>query len=610
MKILLQKANEVIKTLFPVVVLVLLLTLTVVQVQGDILGRFFIGSALLLIGLSIFLWGIDLSMNAIGELMATELATSKHLAKILIIGFLLGFLITVAEPDLLILGLQIETASGHTMDALFIVYVVSTGVGLTVSLGILRLLSGKMRYNTFMALTYCVIFILALFVSEEFLAIAFDASGATTGALTTPFALALTLGLSSIKGGKHAEENAFGLVGVMSAGPILAVLLLSIITGQKHIYSAADPFVIETGIIAPILRLLPVTSSESLIALLPITALFFIFNAFKFKIGAKHLLSIIGGLLLTLSGLILFLTGVNSGFLDMGRIIGMQVAAFDRRFLVLVGFLLGMIVVLMEPAVHVLGEQIEEVTGGHIPIRLIRITLSLGVAIAIALSMVRIVFPAVQLWYFLIPGFIAAVIFSFFSDPVFVGIAYDAGGVASGPMTATFVLAFAQGAASMIPTADVMRDGFGVIAMVAMAPVLSLNILGTYFAHKQRKAEATAPRPLKGTPEFGPVSIDAQVCLLIDVQRGFADEVVTLARSVGATGATILHGRGGSLGDTVKMPLLGVELFAEREVVMVLTDAQTAAHVSALLAATGGLNARVVGSPAEALIKQYPVHNN
>lgn len=609
MKILLEKANEVIKTLLPVVILVILLTLTVVQVEGDIIGRFFIGSAMLLVGLSIFLWGIDLSMNAIGELMAGELATSKHLAKILILGFLLGFLVTVAEPDLLILGLQIETASGHSMNALFIVYVVSIGVGLTVSLGILRLLNEKMRFNTFMALIYSVIFILAIFVSEEFLAIAFDASGATTGALTTPFALALTYGLSTIKGGKRAEENAFGLVGVMSAGPILSVLLLSIITGHKHIYSAPDPFVIETGIIAPILRLLPVTFKESLIALLPITALFVIFDIFKFKVGAKRLLSIFGGLLLTLSGLVIFLTGVNSGFLDMGRIIGMQVAAFDHRFLILVGFLLGMIVVLMEPAVHVLGEQIQEVTAGHIPIRLIRITLSLGVALSIALSMVRIVFPSVHLWYFLIPGFIAAVIFSFFSDPVFVGIAYDAGGVASGPMTATFVLAFAQGAASMIPTADVMRDGFGVIAMVAMAPVLSLNILGTYFAHKRKKSEVAASLATESELLYPHVAIDEQVCLLVDVARGFGDEVVALARSVGATGATILHGRGGPLSGTVKMPLLGIELLPEREIVMLITDGKSAGQAATLLSASPDIDARIISSPAEALIKRYPATN-
>ena len=609
MKILLQKGNEVIKTLLPVVILVLLLTLTIVHVETDIFVRFVIGSVLLLIGLSIFLWGVDLSMNAIGELMAGEVATSKHLIKILAMGFLLGFLITVAEPDLLILGLQIETASGHTMSAMTIVYVVSAGVGVTVAFGVLRLLKERMRFNTFMAIIYGIIFILALFVSEEFLAIAFDASGATTGALTTPFALALTFGLSTIKGGKRAEENAFGLVGVMSAGPILAVMLLSIITGQKHIQSAADPFVIERGIIGPLMRLLPQTLKESFIALLPLSIFFFILNAFKFKIGRKRILSIIGGLVLTLTGLVLFLTGVNTGFLEMGRIIGMQVAAFDRYLLIVVGFFLGMIVVLMEPAVHVLGEQIEEVTAGHIPVRLIRITLSGGVAIAIALSMVRIVFPSVHLWYFLIPGFIAAVIFSFFSDPVFVGIAYDAGGVASGPMTATFVLAFAQGAASMIPTADVMRDGFGVIAMVAMSPVLSLNILGTYFAHKQKRIASRERVAVLAEERYPAIATGAQVCIVVDIPRGLADEVVALARSVGATGATILHGRGGSSDQIVKIPLIGVEVLPEREMVLLVTDHESAVQVSTTLSAKRELDARIFATPTEALVKELP-HNH
>ncbi|MCK9547070.1 MAG: DUF1538 domain-containing protein [Sphaerochaeta sp.] len=608
MKVLLDKGQEVIRTLLPVVVLVVLLTLTIVDVEGDIFARFMIGSVMLLVGLSVFLWGIDLSMNAIGELMAGELATSKHLFKILALGFLLGFLITVAEPDLLILGSQIEMASGHTMGATFIVYVVSTGVGLTVAFGLLRLLKGTMRFNTFMAIIYVIIFILAIFVSEEFLAISVDASGATTGALTTPFALALTLGLASLKGGKYAEENAFGLVGVMSAGPILAILSMSIITGQEHIHSAPDAFIPATGVIAPILRTLPITFKESLLALTPIAMLFFIFNIAKFKITKARLLSVIGGLLLTLSGLVLFLTGVHSGFLDMGRVIGMQVAGFDQRILILVGFLLGMIVVLMEPAVHVLGEQIEEVTAGHIPIRLIRITLSGAVAIAIALSMVRIVFPAVQLWYFLIPGFIAAVIFSFFSDPVFVGIAYDAGGVASGPMTATFVLAFAQGAASMIPTADVMRDGFGVIAMVAMAPVLSLNLLGTYFAHKQRRIAKRAPAAAVER-DYPSVVTNSQVCLLVDVSRGLADEVVALARSAGATGATILHGRGGSAEEIVKIPLIGVEVLPEREMVLLITDQQSASAVASLLSQTTTLDARIFGTPAEAMVKELPPNN-
>ncbi len=606
MRTLLEKGREVLWTLAPVVILVLILIVTVVEVNGDIFWRFVIGSCLLLFGLSIFLWGIDLSMNAIGALMAEEVATSRHLAKILIMGFLLGFLITVAEPDLLILGSQIEQASGGEMRALLFVYVVSCGVGITVAFGLWRLLKDRMRFGTFMAILYVIILALALFVSEEFLAIAVDASGATTGALTTPFALALTLGLASLKGGKYAEENAFGLVGVMSAGPILAILCMSLFTGEQHIYAVADAFTVETGILAPILAVVPKTLVESVLALTPIASLFFLFNGFKFKISRTRFLPIIAGLALTVFGLVLFLTGVHAGFLDMGRIIGQQIAAIDWRLLIAVGFFLGMIVVLMEPAVHVLGSQIEEVTAGHIPIRLIKVTLSLGVAIAIALSMVRIIVPAVKLHYFLIPGFTLALLFSFASDPVFTAIAYDAGGVASGPMTATFVLAFAQGAASIIPTADVMSDGFGVIAMVAMAPVLSLNALGTYVAYKRRKSaklafkeeEPTTLRPIARTGEH--------VCIIVDLIRGRSDEVVALARSVGAQGATILHGRGGDDQAIVKIPFIGVEVLPEREVVMIVTDEACAERVFSCLHAHPDLQARLSGIFCEALMKRYP----
>jgi hypothetical protein len=602
MKILLQKGQEVIKTLLPVVLVVLALSFTIVDVEHDIFIRFIIGSVMLLFGLSVFLWGIDRSMNEIGALMAEEVATSKSLAKILILGYLLGFLITVAEPDLLILGSQIETASAGSLGAVFIVYVVSTGVGVTVAFGVWRLLADRPLFNTFMAIVYAIIFILAIFVSEEFLAIAFDASGATTGALTTPFALALTWGMSRIKGGKHAEENAFGLVGVMSAGPILAILFMSVITGQKHITSSIEPFVPARGILAPILTTLPTTLVEALLALLPIALLFFLLNTIKFKLPAKRLLSIIGGLALTLLGLVLFLGGVHSGFLDMGRIIGMQVAALDQRLLIVIGFFLGMIVVLMEPAVHVLGVQVEEVTGGHIPIRLIRTTLSIAVAMAIALSMVRIVFPSVHLWYFLIPGFIAAVIFSFFCEPVFVGIAYDAGGVASGPMTATFVLAFAQGAAAVIPTADVMSDGFGVIAMVAMAPVFSLTLLGILFRYRSQRA-AAGERAIQSTAATQVSYGTSLCCLLVTVPRSYADEVVGLAREVGARGATILHGRSSGDEPIRRIPIIGLEVQPEREIVLIVTDEQIAAAAAQALLEEQALSCSIYSCPAEALLK-------
>lgn len=577
MTLFIDKMREVSKTLLPVVLFVLFISLTTVSVPSDIVIRFLIGSVILLVGLTIFLWGVDTAMEPIGEHMAKEVGSSKSLIKILFLSFLLGFLITVAEPDLLILGNQIQDASSDGISSTMIVYMVSLGVGILISLGVLRLLRG-MKMNLFMAIVYGIILVLGFFVSEEFLAISFDASGATTGALTTPFVLALSNGLSTFKGGKDAEENSFGLVGIMSAGPILAVMLMSILSGQRNIQGVAEEYVFSSGILGPILSTLPHVILESITALIPITVLFFVFNAMKFKLDKEEIRNILIGLGLTLLGLILFLTAVNSGFMDMGRILGMEIAAKNTKLLVFIGFLLGLIIVLVEPAVHVLGEQIEEVSGGSIPISIIRLTLSLGVGTAIAISMLRIVSPDVKLWYFLLPGFAIAVILSFFSDPIFVGIAYDAGGVASGPMTATFVLAFAQGAATSIETANVLVDGFGVIAMVAMAPVFSLMVLGLIFKYR-KTSHPVEPIPSVIEEEiYKPSTL--QHCLVIMADRGFGDQIVEVARDSGASGATIFHGRSYSEDHQTKLPLVNVEIPDEQEIVYLITDSKISEAVA------------------------------
>ncbi|MDD4135215.1 MAG: DUF1538 domain-containing protein [Eubacteriales bacterium] len=569
MSLLREKFSEVSRSLVPVVTLVLLLALTLVEVETDILVRFIAGSALLLVGLSIFLLGVDLAMHPIGDHMATEMATSKTAFKVAGLSFLLGFLVTVAEPDLLILGNQVEAASGRSLSAMMMVYMVSIGVGVMIAFGTFRLLQSH-RYPVFMAITYGVIFVLAILVSEEFLAVSFDASGATTGALTTPFVLALTAGLSRIKGGKTAEEDSFGMVGVMSAGPILAVMLMSILTGQEHIQGEAERFLPASGILGPILHELPKVFLESLIALLPLSALFFIMNLAKFKVQRRELGRIIKGLLYTLLGLGIFLTGVYSGFMDMGQIIGRGIAEHHSWFLPILGFGMGMIVVLVEPAVHILGEQIQDATGGRIPVKLIRITLSIGVGLAMAGSMLRIMIPEVKLWFFLLPGFAAAVLLSFISDPVFVGIAYDAGGVASGPMTATFVLAFAQGAAAMTPGANVLVDGFGVIAMVAMTPVLAIMILGAVFQRKilkgNKEEHAMLEESAVPTQTGEALGYD---CVMAVLNRGLSQEALDIARDAGAGGTTILHGRGSGGHD---MKFLSFEMLKEKEIVVWLID--------------------------------------
>ena len=609
MNLLFEKQKEVSQSLLPVVIFVLLLCFTIVQVETDIILRFLIGSVMLLIGLSIFLWGVDLAMNPIGEHMSREVATSRTPFRIAILSFLLGFLITVAEPDLLILGTQIEGASGGALYSWVIVYLVSMGVGVMISLGVFRLLRGR-PLNVFMAITYGIIFVLAIFISGEFLAISFDASGATTGALTTPFVLALSLGLARVKGGKQAEENSFGLVGIMSAGPILAVMIMSILSGQKNIQGATGEFAAAEGVIRPFINAIPEIFLESLVALLPISLLFFLFNYNKFKISKDELSGIIKGLALTLLGLVLFLTGVFSGFMDMGRIIGMGIAEMNQWLLIGIGFSLGLIVVLVEPAVHVLGEQIAEVTAGHIPLNLIRMTLSIGVAIAIALSMVRIVVPGVQLWHFLLPGFAIAILLSFRVDPVFVGIAYDSGGVASGPMTATFVLAFAQGAATIVDTADVLVDGFGVIAMVAMAPIFSVMVLGTAFKHK-KIAYSAIEEERDTEPLLGEDNVQ-HYCILAVVNRGFADRVVEVARQSGATGSTIIRGRGTG-GHKVLLPIIHVELQPEKEIVLLITGAEVSERIADHLLRDPQLahdgEAVVFISPTAAMIESLTAEN-
>ncbi|MGI6233952.1 MAG: DUF1538 domain-containing protein [Christensenellales bacterium] len=580
MSLLRQKVSEVSRSLLPIISLVLFLAFAIVKPDSTIILRFLMGSVLLLIGLAIFLLGVDLGINPIGDHMAVEVATSKTRLKVAGIAFLLGFLVTVAEPDLLILGKQVQDASGGGINAHTMVYLVSAGVGMLIMFGTFRLLRGR-SFPLFMGIAYFGIFVLSLFVSEEFLAISFDSSGATTGALTTPFILALSAGLSRIKGGDRGEEDAFGLVGVMSAGPMYALMLMSIITGQSKIQGEAVEFAVQQGgVFGPLLHHLPNELIGSLTALLPLASFFFLLNFLHLKAPRREIARIVKGLIYTLLGLTLFLAGVYSGFLDMGQLIGRAIAAHSSWLLPVTGFFIGMIVVLVEPAVIVLGQQIELATGGRIPGRIIKMTLSIGVALAVMLSMLRIMIPALKLWHFLLPGFGIAVLLSFRADPVFVGIAYDAGGVASGPMTATFVLAFAQGAAHMVPGANVLVDAFGVIAMVAMAPVLSLMIVGAIFRHKEAahpKEEAKHMLPKTPLPEG---KIEMYDCVVAIINRGLAQRAVELAREVGAGGATILHGRGSGTSD---MRLFSMDIQKEKEIIFWLTDTRVSEAIAAHL---------------------------
>ena len=486
MDILREKFRDVSVSVIPIVIIVLLLTFFIVPVESVLLYRFIIGAIIIIIGLAIFLFGADLGIRAIGELMGGYVAKSNKISIVAVMGFLLGFLITVAEPDLMILANQVEQASGGMINRYSILLVVSTGVGIMVAIGFFRILY-DFKMSRLFTILYALIIMLSIFVSEEFLAIAFDSSGATTGAMTTPFFLALALGVSRLKGSDKAEEDSFGMVGIASAGPIFGVMLMSIISGVSKIQGEAELVVQKEGVLAPFIAEIFPVARDGFMAVMPLLILFVVFNILFLKVQKKELRKIYFGVLYTFLGLVIFLIGVNAGFMDLARELGRAVAEKSGVLLVVLGFLFGMVVVLAEPAVYVLSKQVEEVTAGSIPRKILLITLSIGVACAVGLSMVRILFPAVKLWMFIIPGFIISVILSYKVPPIFVGIAFDSGGVASGPMTATFILALSQGAAEMIPTANVMVDGFGVIAMVAMTPVLAIHILGIIFQRRSMK---------------------------------------------------------------------------------------------------------------------------
>lgn len=489
MHILIRKFKEVSFSVIPITLLVVVLSFLLVPLEKEVFIRFIIGAGFVILGLGIFLFGAELGVGPIGNFMGKDVAESNSSIYVGVLGFVLGFMITIAEPDLQILASEVTSASGGLITSSMILIFVSIGVGIMVAVGLLRILYGK-PLNKVFTLFYLGILFLGFTVSEEFLAISVDSSGATTGAMTTPFILALGLGVSQLKGGKNSEEDSFGMVGLASVGPIFMVMILSRVLGVSTITGEAEVVVPLTGIFGPFIQGLVPLLKDSLITLLPLTLIFIAFNKLKFKLSKTQTRSVLMGLFYTFLGLTFFLLGVNAGFMEAGRILGFGIASMKPVWLLpAVGFLLGTVVVLAEPAVYVLTEQVEHVTSGHIKKKNILITLSIGIAFAVTMSMLRIVIPGLKLWHFLLPGFALSALLSYFVPSIFVGIAYDSGGVASGPMTATFILAFAQGAADAIPTANVLTDGFGVIAMIAMMPIVSIQILGLLFKIQEKRKE-------------------------------------------------------------------------------------------------------------------------
>lgn len=489
MNILTQKLREVLSSVIPITIIVMILNFTLTPLSTPLVIRFLIGTVLIILGLAIFLIGVDIGITPLGSLLGSSITKTNKLWVISIAGLILGFFISIAEPGLLVLASQVAAVTLGEISSTSILVVVSIGLAVMVAIGFIRVVYNVPLYKMLTVL-YFITLILALFTSPEFLAIAFDASGATTGVLAVPFILALSLGISSLKkDSKSSEKDSFGLVAIASVGAIMSVMLLNILSrgsefSDKLEFSSTQ----SDAIIEPFISLIPSVSKESFIALLPLLIIFLIGQKVSFKLSKKAYNKILKGFIYSFLGLLVFLVGVNAGFMDVGTVVGYTLASFDNKwYVIIIGFILGLVTILAEPAVYVLTHQIEDVTSGYVKRKAVLIPLSIGVGFAVALSMIRIIVPEIQLWHYLLPGYIISIALSYFVPKLFVGIAFDAGGVATGPMTATFILAFTQGAAESIEWASVLRDGFGMISMVAMAPIITLQLLGLIFKLKSKK---------------------------------------------------------------------------------------------------------------------------
>lgn len=479
--------------MLPIICIVLMLCFTIAPISSSILLCFLMGAVMILVGMMFFTLGAEMSMTPMGERVGSCLTKSRNLAMIIFIAFLLGFIVTISEPDLQVLAGQVPAVPNMTL-----ILSVAFGVGVFLVLALLRMLF-SMPLPPLLVLFYLLAFALAIFVPEDFLSIAFDSGGVTTGPMTVPFIMALGVGISAIRSDRHAADDSFGLVALCSVGPILAVMVLGMIYNpQDAVYTAPAAFEVENSRQLWMLFSLeiPTYMKEISISLMPIFLFFMVFQVLMLKLSKLKMIKILVGLAYTYVGLVLFLTGANVGFMPAGNYLGQVLAGQSHpEILIPIAMVIGYFIVKAEPAVYVLNKQVEEITDGAISARAMGTGLSIGVAISLGLSIVRVLTGISILW-FLIPGYAVALSISFFVPKLYTAIAFDSGGVASGPMTAAFLLPLAQGACLSVG-GNIVTDAFGVVAMVAMTPLITIQVMGlaSRMAEQRRKKAMGAKSP-------------------------------------------------------------------------------------------------------------------
>lgn len=485
---LIEKLKETLKAVVPIILIVLLLSFTVAPVPTDILMEFLIGAVMLIVGMFFFTIGAEMAMTPMGERVGTTMTKSRKLSVMIVVSFALGFVITISEPDLQVLAQQVPSIPN-----LVLIMAVAVGVGFFLVFALLRMLL-RVPLPPLLLLFYAVVFALAAFVPGDFLAVAFDSGGVTTGPMTVPFIMAFGVGISAIRNDKHAAEDSFGLVSLCSVGPIIAVLILGMIYHPEstEYLSDAIPKITDSVALGRLfMKGIPVYLREMAVSLLPIVLFFGVFQLISRDIKKKTLIKILIGLVYTYVGLVLFLTGVNVGFMPAGNYLGQVIAGLSYAWIIVpIGMIIGYFIVQAEPAVFVLTKQVEEITSGAIPAKAMETSLSVGVATSIGLAMIRVL-TGISIMWFVVPGYMVALLLTFFVPKIFTSIAFDSGGVASGPMTATFLLPFAMGACNALG-GNIITDAFGVVAMVAMTPLITIQSLGLIYRVKEGRLQKAA----------------------------------------------------------------------------------------------------------------------
>lgn len=471
---LIEKIKESLSSVLPITAIVLLLSVSLAPLTTGAMVLFLFGALALIVGLGVFTLGVDMSMTPMGNGIGVSLSRSKNRALPLALAFLLGLIVTLAEPDLQVLATQVPAIPDSVL-----MLTVAVGVGVFLVVALARII-WQIPLSKLLTGLYLVVFIVAFLAPADFIPVSFDSGGVTTGPITVPFIMALGVGIASVSSGKNASSDSFGLVALCSVGPILSVLLLGVCyspDSAAYTPTALPDIVTTRDAAAEFARALPHYAGEVVTALAPICAVFVIFELVTRRFKRKQLLRVVAGMLYTYLGLVMFLTGVNVGFMPAGQLIGAELAGGSQPWLLVpVGMVIGYFIVAAEPAVHVLIKQVEEVSMGAISQTAMRRGLSFGVALSVGIAMLRVL-TGISIFWFLIPGYAISLALTFFVPQIFTGVAFDAGGVASGPMTATFLLPLAMGACEAVG-GNLMTDAFGLVAMVAMTPLVTIQLLG------------------------------------------------------------------------------------------------------------------------------------